>query len=112
MLNRTEECVPGSIRFLPAGEPHTNQVRGASTCIQFDLSPHLITRVEDANVRTELLGGEIVGARAEGISRALALEAKCIDLLSSLSIEAPLVALLAEGARRQRASIAVCPEWA
>ena len=109
--NRLEECRPGAVRFLPAGEPHANYIDNPAACLQFELSPALIAKFEEMNMRTESLGGEIKSAEAKRIARALQREARLVDGVTNLSIEALLTALLGEAAQLREASLASRPYW-
>src|SRR5215471_3462228 len=45
---RGETCPPGTLRFLPAGEPHENHFPEASRCVQITVHPGLLALAAEA----------------------------------------------------------------
>jgi AraC family transcriptional regulator len=91
--NRGYTCRPGTLRFLPAGEPHENYFPKGARCLRIELRTPILDRAREhgAVLRTP---GELATPAAALLSRLLLKEFRQNDDLSALSIEGLSLQLL------------------
>jgi len=111
MVNRTETCVPGQVRLLPAEEPHTNRISSPAECLQLELSPELMRRIDDADRSVGRMAGAIGGGAAHAIGVRLVREAERLDALSPMDLEMLAINLLVEASAGRRDMIRRAPRW-
>lgn len=91
-------CVPGAVRFLPAGESHENYFPRASRCLLVKLGPDILRRAfEHGAVPSS--PGQLVAHDAAKLCRLLRGELRQNDDLSSLAVEELTLELLLTGAK-------------
>lgn len=103
----TDTCKPRTMRWLPAGETHTDHYPQGARCLHVEVGPSLTRRAERIGGPGELDGAMVrwAGGRLYG-------EFKQQDDVSSLAIEGLILELLAERARAQRTAVAgALPAW-
>lgn len=105
-----DHCAPGTVRFLPAGEPHENYFPTESRCIGIVLRPPILELArEHAGALPE--PGELPVGLGNALGARLERELRRQDDVAALEIEAITLWLLASNAkddlRRERA----VPSW-
>lgn len=110
-VRRTEQpCVPGAVRLLPAGDPHSNRSSALSECLQIELAPDVVDRATDATGAFALAGaieGELVGA----LGRRLLQEASLLELSDAATLEMIVLDALSHAGRRAAARNRKRPPW-
>jgi len=103
-------CLPGTARFLPAGEPHENYFPVRSRCILVKLKPTILERaLEYASLPDRPVQfGAPSGAQP---STLLSVEVHHPDDLSPLVVEELSLALLLAGSRESQRSTSPIPPW-
>jgi AraC family transcriptional regulator len=103
-----DTCNPGTVRFLPAGEPHETYFPFASWCLQIELSEPIIALACEHG-RMTCAPGELPGASAGVLGARLHEEFLNPDEISHLDVEAVALQLLlhASGAPQSKAP----PPW-
>jgi AraC-like protein len=94
-----DACAPGTVRFLPTGEPHENYIPVGSHCLHVELFlPILALAREDG----ALLGasGELASPSSPALGARLHHEFRQTDNVSALAVEELLMELLLSGERR------------
>jgi AraC family transcriptional regulator len=101
-------CNPGTVRFLPAGEPHETYFPSGSWCLQIELSEPILALASEHG-RLACTPGELPGAVAGALGAHLHEEFLNLDEASKVDVEsATLQLLLGEsGASRHEAT----PPW-
>jgi AraC family transcriptional regulator len=105
-----DACAPGTVRFLPAGEPHENYFPVGSHCLHVELFlPILALAREDG----ALLGasGELASPSAPALGARLHHEFSQKDDVSALAVEELLMELLLSGVRRSPLRRGPAPSW-
>jgi len=103
-------CLPGTVRFLPAGEPHENYFPAHSRCVLIKLLPPMLARVVD---EASLPDGpvQIAHPAAALAARLLRKELHRQDNLSPLTVEELSLELLLAGNRLPVRSCRSVPAW-
>jgi AraC family transcriptional regulator len=108
--NAGYNCQPGTLRFLPAGEPHENYFPKGARCLRIELrSPILALAQQYGAVLTT--PGELATPAAVMLSQLLIREFRKNDDLSALSIEAISLQLLQVGANESPSNQGRSPHW-
>ena len=103
-------CVPGTVRFLPAGEPHENYFPARSRCVLVKLLPSILSRaVEYAPLPERPM--QLATPSAALLSRLLRAELHQQDDLSPLAAEELALELLLAGSREPHCSARPVPPW-
>jgi AraC family transcriptional regulator len=91
-------CGAGSVRFLPAGEMHSNSYDSNVRCLLVEILPSALDRLSGyaAVIKSP---GEVSTAKAALLSRRLCSEFREKDDLALLAMEGVLLEMLAEGVR-------------
>ena len=105
-----DHCAPGTVRFLPAGEPHENYFPTESRCMEIVLRPPILELArEHACALPE--PGELPARSANALGARLKRELRQQDDAATLEIEVITLRLLVSNAkddlRRERA----LPQW-
>jgi AraC family transcriptional regulator len=103
-------CPPGTVRFLPVGEPHENYFPSASRCLQVEVKPSLLGLAAEERMS---MGrpGEIRTASASLFAARLEREFRKKDDLSPLAIELHVLELLLDSAHRNTPARGGTPPW-
>ncbi|MGC1620864.1 MAG: AraC family transcriptional regulator [Candidatus Acidiferrum sp.] len=103
-------CRPGTVRFLPAGEPHENYLPARSRCLLVKLQSPIL---EHASEHGPLLRvpGELATQTAAMLCRLLRAELHQNDELSGLAIETLSLELLLAGQKEPMWPRAPIPAW-
>jgi len=103
-------CLPGTVRFLPAGEPHENYFPAHSRCVLIKLLPPMLARVVD---EAQLPDGPVQFADPATAlaARLLRRELRRQDDLSPLTVEELSLQLLLAGNRSPVRSSRSVPPW-
>src|SRR5689334_2581854 len=83
--SKTEQCVPGIIRYLPANEPHSLRLEGSGRALFVRIQPTVVERLKDYTV-FEQLAGNVPGNTAP-LSQQLFREFEEADQASPLAVE-------------------------
>jgi AraC family transcriptional regulator len=97
LARTTDVCRPRSMRWLPAGEAHTDQYPWGAHCLHVNLAPGLAHHVQ-----SQVGPGELDGARVRWIGTRLYREFRQADDVATLAIEGLVLELLAECVRAGR----------
>jgi AraC family transcriptional regulator len=100
----------GTVRYLPAGEPHEVYFPLGSTCLQLELESFIIDLAAEQGRPLEC-PGEIHDARAGPLGARLHKELFTSDDLSQLEVEGVAVQLLLAGESAGRAQRRDAPPW-
>jgi AraC family transcriptional regulator len=105
-----DACAPGTVRFLPAGEPHENYFPAGSNCLHVELFLPILalTREDGALVRAS---GELASPSAPALGARLHHEFRQRDDMSALAVEELLMELLLSGVRRSPLRRGPAPSW-
>jgi AraC family transcriptional regulator len=105
-----DACAPGTVRFLPAGEPHENYFPVGSNCLHVELFLPILAlaREDDALVRAS---GELASPSAPALGARLHHEFRQRDDVSALAVEELLMELLLSGVRRSPLRRGPAPSW-
>ena len=103
-------CGPGSVRFLPAFELHSNAFDAGARCLLVELQPDSIERLRDHAHILER-PGEVTNPRAALLARRLYSEFRQHDPAASIAIEGLVLEILAESARSTGAASRHIPKW-
>lgn len=104
------ECGAGSIRFLPAGEIHSNAYADGARCLLVKLPAETLDHVRN-HARIIERPGRIGGPKAEWLARRLQSEFRQRDTAASLAIEGIVLEILAEGVREAMNGSRSAPRW-
>ncbi len=92
-----ETCAPGTVRFLPAGEPHEGYFPHGAQCVHVDVNQSM-TELAAEHGRTIRQAGELATPGAVALASRLRRELHRKDDFSRMEVEAlALQLLLAEG---------------
>jgi AraC family transcriptional regulator len=105
-----DACAPGTVRFLPAGEPHENYFPVGSNCLHVELFVPILAlaREDGALLRAP---GELASASAPALGARLHHEFRQNDDLSALAVEELLLKLLRSGVRQSPLRRGPAPGW-
>ena len=104
-----DECPPGTVRFLPPGEPHENYFPAGSRCLGAELRDGML-RLAEQEGRIPEASGELAGGAARQGAR-LVREFRQRDDLTGLAIDGLLVELLLWGVGGEEARRGRAPRW-
>lgn len=107
-LARTSDvCRPRSMRWLPAGETHTDEYPQGARCLHVNIAPSLGRRAQ-----SQVGPGELGGARMRWAGARLYREFRQTDDVAALAIEGLVLELLTEGVRlRREGATGSAPAW-
>jgi AraC family transcriptional regulator len=91
-----DACPPGSVRFLPAGEPHENYFPVDSRCLGIEVRQSIFD-LADEHGGAKCVPGEIGRSSAAGLGHWLYREFRRADDLSALAIESAALELVLSG---------------
>lgn len=104
-------CRPGSIRYLPAGEIHEDQVASVLRCLQISADTAALDGLDRQAVVPQR-PAEISGLNATWLGNRLYAEFSREDTASAIAIEGLVLEILAEIARAQTRSDSMpLPNW-
>jgi AraC family transcriptional regulator len=105
-----ERCVPQTVRFLPAGEPHENYFPVGSTCLNVELSPSILDRAREhgAILRGS---GEVASPSAGLLGTRLYREFHQKDDMAEFAMEEAALKLLLSGVRPTTPPRGPSPAW-
>lgn len=103
-----DTCKPGTVRFLPAGEPHETYFPFGTWALQVELSESIL-RLASEHGRMTCAPGELRDARAGMLGARLHEEFLNRDEISPLDVEAVVFQLLLAGSDASRPEAA--PPW-
>jgi AraC-like DNA-binding protein len=92
-------CVPGTLRFLPAGEEHENYFPSGSRCLDVQLRPALLELARE-HTPTLPIAGPVASPDAAELGTRLHRELARNDDVSALAIEALVLELVVGGTDR------------
>jgi transcriptional regulator GlxA family with amidase domain len=105
-----DACMPGTLRFLPAGEPHENYFPSSSRCLAAEVrGPLLELAAMEGAVLTA--SGELASPSARRYGATLQRELRRNDDLSRLAAEGLLLELLLSGVRTKPSRRSAAPAW-
>lgn len=104
------DCAAGALRFLPAGEVHSNAYRDGARCLLVRLHPSTMDHLREAGNVLQA-PGRIDGPKAEWMANRLYTEFGERDTAAALAIEGIVLELLAEGARSNGGLSRNVPKW-
>jgi AraC family transcriptional regulator len=105
-----ETCTPGTVRFLPAGEPHENYFPVGCSSLEIELR-HPILELAAQHGRTISTPGELAQPSAVTLAARLYREFRQRDDLSLLDIEAATLQLLLIGGNDSTPGHNFAPPW-
>ena len=104
-------CRPGAVRFLPAGEVHSNEIESQMRCLKVSSEAAVFDRL----ARQALVPkkpAQINGLMATWLANRLYAEFVREDTASGIAIEGLMLAILAEIARADsKPNMMLVPEW-
>ncbi len=104
-------CRPGTVRYLPAGEPHSNQIEFELRCLHVSSEAEVFDRLARQSVVPNK-PAQINGLTATWLANRLYAEFSREDTASAMAIEGLVLAILAEIARGEsRPNTMLVPEW-
>jgi AraC family transcriptional regulator len=110
LSNAGYNCQPGTLRFLPAGEPHENYFPHGARCLRIELQSPIFARAREyGSVLT--MPGELRTRAAARLSQLLVKEFRQNDDLSALSIEGLSLQLVQTCSSEPAWPEKVLPRW-
>jgi|SRR5579872_601274 len=107
----TARCEPRTLRYLPAGEVHSNNFDANVRCLLIEIDPPIIQRLRGCSAALDR-PGEISGFNAKWLASKLCREFRQGDEVSLVSLEGIALEILAEAARAADAGrILEAPRW-
>ena len=103
-------CLPGTVRFLPAGECHENYFPRASRCLLVKLQ-HDILRLACEHSAIPSSPGQLAAPGAAKLCKLLRAELRQNDDLFSLAVEELTLELLLTGANKPLSPATPIPGW-
>ena len=104
-------CRPGTVRFLPAGELHSNEIESELRCLHVSSETDVFDRLARQSVVPKK-PAQINGLTATWLANRLYSEFSREDTASTIAIEGLVLAILAEIARGETKShTMLVPEW-
>jgi AraC family transcriptional regulator len=110
LSNAGYTCRPGTLRFLPAGEPHENYFPNGARCLRIELRSPILDRAREYGAVLSL-PGELATPAAALLSRLLVKEFRQNDDLSALSIEGLSLQLLQACSSEPTWPSELLPQW-
>jgi AraC family transcriptional regulator len=104
-------CVPGTVRFLPAGESHENYFPRASRCLLVNLQHDVLRRAGEHSSAILSMPGQLAAPGAAKLCTLLRAELRHNDDLSSLAVEELTLELLLTGAKERWSPATPIPVW-
>ncbi len=108
--NSSAFCGNGTLRFLPAGEVHSNAYEDGARCLLVQLQPIALDHLRDYAQVLER-PGQIASPKAEWLGRRLYTEFRQRDSAAAMAIEGIILEILAEGMRSAESSSRNAPKW-
>jgi AraC family transcriptional regulator len=107
----SSHCGLRSLRFLPAGEIHSNVYEAGARCLLVEIDPQVIVRLTEHS-HTLAKPGEIPGVSATWLANKLYREFRQGDDVSLVSLEGLVLEILADAARAEEGKpSAELPRW-
>lgn len=103
-------CESGTLRFLPAGEAHSNAYDDGARCLLIRLDPATVDNLREHSKILET-PGQVRSPKAEWLARRLYGEFRERDSAAAIAIEGLILELLAEGARCGDGVPRDAPKW-
>jgi AraC family transcriptional regulator len=103
-------CAPGTVRFIPAGEPHENYFPVGSRSIEIVLRQPILELAAEHG-QTTCSPGELAHPSAPALGARLYHEFRQRDDVSALEIEAVILQLLLAGGEDSRPRRKAAPPW-
>jgi AraC-like DNA-binding protein/quercetin dioxygenase-like cupin family protein len=103
-------CRPGAVRFLPAGELHSNEMESEMRCLQVSGEPEVFERLA-RQAPAPQQPAQINGLMATWLANRLYAEFTREDNASAIAIEGLVLAILAEIARVDTKPSVTVPDW-
>ncbi len=105
-------CQPGTLRYLPPGQKHSNVFRTGALCLNVEIEPSALQRFA-AHTKALERPGEIQSIVSSWLAQRLYHEFRHGDPLALLALEGILLEILAEGARHAGGSgpVRMVPLW-
>jgi AraC family transcriptional regulator len=110
LSNRGYTCRPGTLRFLPAGEPHENYFPNGARCLRIELRPAILNRARESHAVLSM-PSELATPAAAMLNHLLVTEFRQNDDLSALSIEGLSLQLLQACSSASTWPGGRLPEW-
>lgn len=108
--NRECACRSGTLRFLPAEEPHESQFDAAARALLVKIEPVALSRLSaDSTVLST--PGEVPGSASTWLANRLYREFRAGDDIAGIAMEGVLLEILAESARATGKRGADAPTW-
>jgi AraC family transcriptional regulator len=103
-------CRPGTVRFLPAGEPHENYFASKSRCLLVKLEPPMLERAREHGAMPSG-PGQLATPSAAALCKRLRSELRYDDDLSPLAAEELCFELLLAGTLEPLKPATPIPAW-
>jgi AraC family transcriptional regulator len=103
-------CRPGTLRFLPAGEPHENYFPNGARCLRIELRSPILERAREYGAVLSM-PGELATPEAAALTQLLFREFRQNDDLSTLSIEGLALQLLQAYSNEPLSHKERLPQW-
>lgn len=105
-----DHCAPGTMRFLPAGEPHENYFPAESRCIEIVLRPLILELAREYSCALPE-PGELSARSGNALGARLQRELRRKDDIAALEIEAITLRLLVSNAKSGHRRERALPPW-
>ena len=106
----SELCGTGTVRFLPAGEIHSNVYDDGARCLLVGLQSGIVERLRE-HARILDAPGQVASPKAEWLAKRLYSEFRQRDSAASIAIEGLVLEILAEGVRSTEGQSRNAPRW-
>jgi AraC family transcriptional regulator len=110
LSNAGYTCRPGTLRFLPAGEPHENYFPNGARCLRIELRAPIFERAREYGAVLSM-PGELATPAAAMLTQLLVKEFRQNDDLSALSIEGLSLQLLQVYSNEPLSHKERLPQW-
>ncbi len=110
LSNAGYTCRPGTLRFLPAGEPHENYFPNGARCLRIELRAPIFERAREYGPVLSM-PGELATPAAAMLTQLLVKEFRQNDDLSALSIEGLSLQLLQVYSNEPLSHKERLPQW-
>lgn len=101
LTGTAEECRPGTVRFLPAEEPHSDEFAEQTACLVAQVDPRILERARQHATVIDR-PGQITSPAAPLLGTRLYREFRMSDACSELAAEAIVYEILVEATRAKR----------
>lgn len=105
-----DHCSPGTVRFLPAGEPHENYFPTESRCMEIVLRPPILDLARECACALPE-PGELPARSANGLGARLMRELRQRDDVATLEIEVITLRLLVSNVKDDLRPERALPPW-